>query len=54
MYTYSTGHSSFDVDERVKQCAIVLDFLARTVPGTRRLGGLDAHLRRRAGIAPAA
>ena len=33
IYTYSTGHSSFDVEERVRQTAIALDFLARTVPG---------------------
>ena len=44
MYTYSTGHASFDVEERVRQTAIVLDFLARTVPGTTRLEGLDEHL----------
>ena len=44
VYTYSTGHSSFDVEERVRQTAIVLDFLVRTVPGVTRLDGLDAHL----------
>ena len=44
VYTYATGHSSFDVEERVRQTAIVLDFLARTVPGIERLDGLDAHL----------
>ncbi len=44
VYTYSTGHSSFDVDERVKQCAIALDFLARTVPGIERPDGLEPHL----------
>ena len=44
VYTYATGHSSFDVEERVRQTAIVLDFLARTVPGVTRLDGLDAHL----------
>jgi dipeptidyl aminopeptidase/acylaminoacyl peptidase len=44
VYTYATGHSSFDVEERVRQTAIVLDFLARTVPGVTRLEGLDAHL----------
>ena len=44
VYTYATGHSSFDVEERVRQTAIVLDFLARSVPGVERLGGLDAHL----------
>lgn len=44
VYTYATGHASFDVDERVTQTAIVLDFLARTVPGATRLDGVDAHL----------
>ena len=44
LYMYATGHSSFDVEERIRQTAIVLDFLARTVPGVTRLDGLDAHL----------
>ncbi len=44
VYTYATGHASFDVDERIHQTAIVLDFLAATVPGARRLEGLDRHL----------
>ncbi len=44
VYTYATGHASFDVDERIRQTAVVLDFLARSVPGARRLDGLDAHL----------
>ncbi len=44
VYTYDTGHSSFDIEERVRQTAIVLDFLAATVPGVQRLDGLDAHL----------
>jgi dipeptidyl aminopeptidase/acylaminoacyl peptidase len=44
VYTYATGHSSFDVDERVRQTAIVLDFLAASVPGSTRLDGLDPHL----------
>ena len=44
VYTYATGHASYDVDERVRQTAIVLDFLARTVPGIRRLDGVDALL----------
>ena len=52
VYTYATGHSSFDVEERVRQTAIVLDFLARTVPGIERLDGLDAHLAA-AGVAAA-
>jgi dipeptidyl aminopeptidase/acylaminoacyl peptidase len=41
---YTTGHASFDVEERVRQTAVVLDFLAASVPGSRRLAGLDAHL----------
>ena len=52
VYTYATGHASFDVEERVRQTAIVLDFLARTVPGVTRLEGLDAHLAA-AGVAAA-
>jgi dipeptidyl aminopeptidase/acylaminoacyl peptidase len=44
IYTYATGHASFDVDERVRQTAIVLDFLARTVPGVARLEGIDGHV----------
>jgi dipeptidyl aminopeptidase/acylaminoacyl peptidase len=44
VYTYATGHSSFDIAERIRQTAIVLDHLARTVPGIRRLEGVDAHL----------
>ncbi|MEO5964591.1 MAG: alpha/beta fold hydrolase [Candidatus Limnocylindrales bacterium] len=44
VYTYSTGHASFDVDERVRQTALVLDFLARTVPGVRRLEGVAERL----------
>ncbi len=42
VYTYTTGHSSFDVTERIHQSAVVLDFLARHVAGIRRLEGLDA------------
>jgi len=40
-YIYDTGHSSFDIDERVRQRAVVLDFLARHVPGIRRLDGVE-------------
>ena len=35
VYTYATGHASFDIEERVRQTAIVLDHLAATVPGAR-------------------
>jgi len=44
VYTYATGHSSFDTDEKLRQAAIVLDHLARTVPGVTRLEGIDRHL----------
>jgi dipeptidyl aminopeptidase/acylaminoacyl peptidase len=44
VYTYATGHSSFDTDEKLRQAAIVLDHLARTVPGVMRLDGIDRHL----------
>jgi hypothetical protein len=33
VYVFSTGHGSFDVDERVRQVRKVLEFLARHVPG---------------------
>jgi dipeptidyl aminopeptidase/acylaminoacyl peptidase len=40
LYLYGTGHGSYDLDERVRQLAVVLDFLARTVPGIRALPGV--------------
>ncbi|MGH3136242.1 MAG: prolyl oligopeptidase family serine peptidase [Gaiellaceae bacterium] len=36
VYVYETGHSSFDVDERIRQVGTILDFLARHVPGVAR------------------
>jgi dipeptidyl aminopeptidase/acylaminoacyl peptidase len=33
LYVFSTGHSPFDVDERVRQIGRIRDFLARHVPG---------------------
>ena len=33
LYVYSTGHSAFDVDERVRQIGRILEFLAAHVPG---------------------
>ncbi len=42
VYVFETGHSSFDVDERVRQVATILDFLARNVPGIRQL--TEAHV----------
>jgi dipeptidyl aminopeptidase/acylaminoacyl peptidase len=53
VYTYATGHASFAIEERVRQTAIVLDHLAATIPGSRRLDNLDIHLAA-AGVAPAA
>ena len=46
VYTYATGHASFDIEERIHQTALVLDHLASTVPGARRLEGLERHLAR--------
>ena len=31
LYTYATGHSSFDVEEELRQWRVVLDFLRRKV-----------------------
>ncbi|MEA2675070.1 MAG: hypothetical protein QOI92_2262 [Chloroflexota bacterium] len=41
LYLFATGHSSFDIDERIRQLGVVLDFLARTVPGVERLPGVE-------------
>ena len=35
VYVYESGHSSFDVEERVRQARLILDFLARHVPQDR-------------------
>jgi dipeptidyl aminopeptidase/acylaminoacyl peptidase len=40
LYLFGTGHSSFDVDERIRQLGVVLDFLSKTVPGIKRLPGV--------------
>ena len=40
LYLFGTGHSSFDVDERIRQLGVVLDFLSQTVPGITRLPGV--------------
>ncbi len=40
VYRYATGHSSFDLDERVRQMRLILDFLSRHVPGVERLPGV--------------
>ena len=44
LHIYGTGHASYDVGERIRQQALELDFLARTVPGVERLEGLDPLL----------
>ncbi len=33
VYVFETGHGSFDVDERVRQVAMIRDFFARNVAG---------------------
>jgi dipeptidyl aminopeptidase/acylaminoacyl peptidase len=40
LYLFPTGHAPFQIDERIKQTGVVLDFLARRVPGVRRLAGV--------------
>jgi dipeptidyl aminopeptidase/acylaminoacyl peptidase len=40
LYLFGTGHSSFDIDERVRQLGAVLDYLSTTVPGVERLAGV--------------
>ena len=40
LYLFGTGHSSFDIDERIRQLGVVLDFLSKTVPGVERLEGV--------------
>lgn len=47
LYLFGTGHSSFDVDERIRQLGVVLDFLSKAVPGIEPLpgiGGSDIEL----------
>jgi dipeptidyl aminopeptidase/acylaminoacyl peptidase len=44
LYLFDTGHGSMDTEERIRQRALILDFLARHVPGIRRLPGIDEHL----------
>jgi dipeptidyl aminopeptidase/acylaminoacyl peptidase len=43
LYINDVGHSSYEIDERIRQVALILDFLARTVPGIKRLAGVDEH-----------
>ncbi len=35
VYVFATGHSSFDIEEDVRQQRAILEFLARHVPGVR-------------------
>jgi hypothetical protein len=35
VYVFPTGHSPFDVDEKVRQIDKILDFLGWQVPGLR-------------------
>ena len=39
LYLFGTGHSSFDVDERIRQVGKMAGFLGDTVPGVTRLAG---------------
>ena len=50
LYLFGTGHSSFDVDERIRQLGVVLDFLATTVPGITRLPGVRGDTGEDAGV----
>jgi len=40
LYLFPTGHAPFQIEERIKQTGVVLDFLARRVPGVERLPGV--------------
>jgi hypothetical protein len=33
VYLFSTGHGSHDIEEDIRQQRVILDFLARYVPG---------------------
>jgi dipeptidyl aminopeptidase/acylaminoacyl peptidase len=35
LYLFPTGHAPFQIEERIQQTGVVLDFLARHVPGIR-------------------
>lgn len=50
LYLFGTGHSSFDIDERIRQLGVVLDYLSKNVPGVERLVGVRGDA---AGPAPA-
>jgi dipeptidyl aminopeptidase/acylaminoacyl peptidase len=40
LYLFGTGHSSYDMDEKVRQLGVVLDYLSKAVPGVTRLPGV--------------
>jgi dipeptidyl aminopeptidase/acylaminoacyl peptidase len=40
LYLFPSGHAPLQIDERIRQTGVVLDFLARRVPGITRLPGL--------------
>lgn len=44
LYLFPTGHAPYQIDERIAQTAVVLDYLARHVPGIARLPGVDELL----------
>ncbi|HEY2916916.1 MAG TPA: prolyl oligopeptidase family serine peptidase, partial [Candidatus Limnocylindrales bacterium] len=55
LYLFPTGHAPFQIDERIKQTGVVLDFLARRVPGVERLAGVtDATAGSGGGVSRAA
>jgi dipeptidyl aminopeptidase/acylaminoacyl peptidase len=54
LYVFEVGHASYDMDERIRQIALNLDFLARHVPGIRRLPGVDEHMPRDVEVVAAA
>ena len=35
LYVFETGHGSFDIEERIRQVRVILEFLAEHVPGIR-------------------
>ena len=54
LYLFPTGHAPFQIDERIKQTGVVLDFLARRVPGITRLPGVASPPRDAGAVSRAA
>lgn len=54
LYIYETGHASFEVGERIRQRALILDFLARQVPGIAQLLGVAEWLPEAERVGPTA